>query len=197
MSRTDRASVRIGMMVVAAWLVAGCGGVPVRREGSQVPRLRQVTSALWVGGQPSADGLRDLRERGVSVVISVRADDATAAAEATLCRQAGLRFQWLPLSWHGAPDREQSLRILRAIEATRNAGETVFVHCCYGRDRTGALVALYRMAEDGWTMEQAWREASKNGVIALTWSLKPWLAEMQTAIMPQPSSLPSTSSAQR
>ena len=34
----------------------------------------------------------------------------------------------------------------------------IFVHCWLGSDRSGVFIALYRMAFDGWTPEQALSE---------------------------------------
>jgi protein-tyrosine phosphatase len=39
----------------------------------------------------------------------------------------------------------------------------VFVHCRYGDDRTGMMIAAYRMAVEGWTPEEARQEMEKFG----------------------------------
>ena len=44
-----------------------------------------------------------------------------------------------------------------------NPGKKVFVHCRYGDDRTGMMIAAYRMAVEGWTAEEARQEMEKFG----------------------------------
>jgi len=36
--------------------------------------------------------------------------------------------------------------------------QKVFVHCYFGRDRTGVMVAAYRMSQQNWTADQAVEE---------------------------------------
>jgi hypothetical protein len=37
------------------------------------------------------------------------------------------------------------------------------VHCTEGRDRTGIVIARYRVRKDGWTKQQAWDEWHDRG----------------------------------
>ncbi len=47
--------------------------------------------------------------------------------------------------------------IVDALCAIENAEKPVLVHCLHGSDRTGGVVAAYRMI-DGWTKEKALEE---------------------------------------
>ena len=38
------------------------------------------------------------------------------------------------------------------------ANQKVFVHCYFGDDRTGTMVATYRIAMDQWTSDEAYNE---------------------------------------
>ena len=40
----------------------------------------------------------------------------------------------------------------------------MFIHCLHGCDRTGTIIACYRIQHDGWTSEQALREADQYGM---------------------------------
>jgi protein-tyrosine phosphatase len=44
-----------------------------------------------------------------------------------------------------------------------NKGKKVFVHCRLGDDRTGMMVAAYRMADEGWTADEAMAEMKAFG----------------------------------
>ncbi len=52
----------------------------------------------------------------------------------------------------------EALRIMNDPER-----QPVLVHCGAGTERTGCVVALYRMFEEGWTMEEAYAEADDKG----------------------------------
>jgi protein-tyrosine phosphatase len=46
------------------------------------------------------------------------------------------------------------------------ARRPVFVHCKRGRDRTGVMVALWRVAQCGWSPEAAIAEMNERGMSA-------------------------------
>jgi protein-tyrosine phosphatase len=52
----------------------------------------------------------------------------------------------------------------RFIETRReNPGKKVFVHCRLGDDRTGMMIAAYRMGQQGWTAKEAMEEMHEFG----------------------------------
>jgi tyrosine-protein phosphatase SIW14 len=68
----------------------------------------------------------------------------------------GFRFINIPISGWSPPSDEQVAQFLSLFQAT--PGERIFVHCKYGDDRTGVMIAAYRIAENHWTAEQAAEE---------------------------------------
>jgi protein tyrosine/serine phosphatase len=46
-------------------------------------------------------------------------------------------------------------RIIEALKAINNAEKPVLVHCWHGSDRTGVVVAAYRIVFENWTKEAA------------------------------------------
>ena len=47
-------------------------------------------------------------------------------------------------------------RVTQFLEIVNDpANQPVFVHCAGGRHRAGAMTALYRMTNEGWTPAQA------------------------------------------
>jgi protein tyrosine/serine phosphatase len=65
-----------------------------------------------------------------------------------------------PMRGLSAPTDAQVARVLELIE---NGPAPVFVHCEHGADRTGTIVACYRMKTDGWSAERALVEAKTYG----------------------------------
>ena len=60
------------------------------------------------------------------------------------------------------PDKKTVVSFLRLVfEKSHNGG--VYVHCYHGVDRTGFMVACYRIVVCGWTVERAYKEMLENG----------------------------------
>jgi protein tyrosine/serine phosphatase len=59
------------------------------------------------------------------------------------------------------PEMKDVVRFLRL--AGDPARRPVFVHCKHGADRTGMMVAFYRIVRQGWTKKQAIREMVHGG----------------------------------
>ncbi len=147
--------VRHGLAAGSALLcVAGCAA-PASDPGMAaipVPHLSRVDDGLYRGAAPDAEGLRALRDLGVRTVVCLRAvHPEDPAAEAL-----GLRVVALPLraGLTVDPPDEGTVEEFLAV-ATDPASRPVFVHCAQGCDRTGALVAIYRMEVHGWNNDEA------------------------------------------
>jgi len=62
-------------------------------------------------------------------------------------------------AWH--PEKKEIVRFLRIMA---DAEQTpVLIHCMHGADRTGTMCAIYRVAEQGWTKEEALKEMTDGG----------------------------------
>jgi tyrosine-protein phosphatase SIW14 len=128
----------------------------------ELPNFHEVNARLFRGGQPKPGGLKKLAARGVKTVINLRDDDERAIDEEREAKSLGMKFFNLPLSLGGRPSREQIARALALIDAPEN--QPVFVHCHKGADRTGVVVAAYRITHDHWTGDEAQREADRYGM---------------------------------
>jgi len=114
--------------------------------------ISQITDDLYVGGQPSAHDTAGLRDRGVRLVIAMRALRRPAEAFA----EPPLQVLWLrtldspltPIPPH------TFVRGVEAALAVIRAGGRVFVHCKHGRHRSVAMAAAILIAQ-GDTAEDA------------------------------------------
>jgi protein tyrosine/serine phosphatase len=50
-------------------------------------------------------------------------------------------------------------RLIEIVNLIRQLQKPVLVHCQHGEDRTGLVIAAYRVLAQGWTKEQAMSEA--------------------------------------
>jgi tyrosine-protein phosphatase SIW14 len=112
-----------------------------------------VSEALSRGAQPTAEGFAELKRRGVKTIVNLH----WAHSDRELLAGTGLQYVEIPcLPWH--PEQGDVLKFLKIVAEPKN--QPVFVHCEQGADRTGTMVAVYRMLEQGWTSDDAVKELS-------------------------------------
>jgi tyrosine-protein phosphatase SIW14 len=129
---------------------------------AELPNFHQVNPGLYRGAQPKEGGLQKLSALGIKTVINLRDDDDREQREEQQAKAAGLRYFNIPLSNSRAPSDAQVASILAIINAQEN--QPVFVHCQRGADRTGTIIAVYRISHDGWASERAKSEAKHYGM---------------------------------
>jgi len=60
------------------------------------------------------------------------------------------------MTTHETPSAEKLAQFLSIVNDPAN--QPVYVHCLGGRHRTGVMTAAYRITEDGWTADRAFKE---------------------------------------
>ena len=129
---------------------------------SELPNFHQVNAQVYRGGQPKAGGLEKLKVMGIRTILNLRGEDDHSRAEGDAARRLGLRYYSISLPGFSNPKDEEVDRVLEIINAHEN--QPVFVHCHHGKDRTGTIIASYRISHDGWNAEQAKAEAKRYGL---------------------------------
>lgn len=119
-------------------------------------RFQRVDSNLFRGGEPSLDDLRLLKNLGIKTIISLDGDIGSRIHNAVL--SLGFKHIILPLT-DGNGNNLEKLPIL-----VNSISDKTYVHCRYGKDRTGLFVALYRVLKNGWSREMALKEAYNIGM---------------------------------
>jgi tyrosine-protein phosphatase SIW14 len=118
-----------------------------------VPNAGSVTGTLFRGAQPKDSAYADLQKLGMNIVVDFRGESGEVSAEKKSVESLGMKFVDLPWNGAGQPSRDQLLTFFTLLRD--NPDQKVFIHCQYGADRTGVMIALYRIAVDHWTAEQA------------------------------------------
>jgi len=114
----------------------------------------EVAPGLYRGGRPSAEGVAWLKSMGIKTVLNLRhyhGDTEKQQVEA-----AGLRYERIALGSSDAPRAEQVARFLEIVRDPTL--RPLYVHCKHGVDRTGAMMSVYRMEEEGWSNVEAFAE---------------------------------------
>lgn len=126
-----------------------------------VRNFDRVNDHLFRGGEPSLVGLQELGAMGVKIDLDLRESGEGTEAEKRGTEKLAMKYINVPLSAFSAPSKEQMERVLSIILSSSG---TVFVHCRRGKDRTGTVVACYRIQHDGWDNRHALAEAKQHGM---------------------------------
>jgi len=141
----------------------------------ELPNFHQVSEKLYRGGQPLDGGMKRLSELGIKSVINLRGEDDLSRQEQKAAEAAGLRYFGVSMPGLSAPADEQVARVLALMDDPAN--QPVFIHCKRGSDRTGTMVAVYRIAHEGWTAERATAEAQKHGLSWMEFGMKGYISD--------------------
>ncbi len=128
--------------------------IPMQMEG--VPNLHKVSDTLYRSAQPSAAGMKNLKAMGIETIVNLR----SFHSDRDKIGDIRLTYEHIHMkAWHG--EEEDAVRFLQIV--TNPKRSPVLVHCQHGADRTGTMCALYRVAVQGWSKEEALKEMMQEG----------------------------------
>lgn len=154
-------NVKIVFNLLGIFFLSGCHVTKVTTDNIGSPlsqkieiigfnNLYKVDEHLYRSEQPDSKGMFELQNLGIGTVLNVRNfknDDAEI--KGTILEQIHLPMRAAKISYNDVID---------ALKTIKRSSKKVLVHCKHGSDRTGCIVAAYRMAVCGWTKEQAINE---------------------------------------
>jgi len=127
---------------------------PIQLEG--VPNFHQISETLYRSAQPSAVGMKNLKAMEIKTIVNLRSFHSDREEIGEL----GLAYEHIYMkAWH--PEEKEAVRFLQIVTNPRCT--PALVHCQHGADRTGTMCALYRIAVQGWSKEDAIKEMTQGG----------------------------------
>jgi tyrosine-protein phosphatase SIW14 len=115
----------------------------------------RLNADVYRSEQPTRQGFEEIRKMGIRTILNLRSE----RSDASLVEGLGLRLVEIPMEAGRFGEDE----IVRALTAIQTAEKPVLVHCQYGSDRTGVVMAMYRIVFEGWTKEDALAELKGGG----------------------------------
>lgn len=125
------------LSIAACVLVVGCA--------SATRNLHRVDGHVWRSSQPDAVGFEEMKRAGIGEVLSLRhwhSDEKLAG---------NLIVKRIPMDAQTIRDAD----MVAALRVLTRAKVPVLVHCWHGSDRTGVVIAMYRMVVQHWPREKA------------------------------------------
>jgi protein tyrosine/serine phosphatase len=123
-------------------------------EKPGLPNLHKINDQLYRGAQPTVEGMEALKKMGIRTVVNLRSfnsDRKEIGLTGLACEHIYMK------TWH--VEEHEVIRFLQIVTDTNRT--PVFFHCMHGSDRTGTMCAIYRIAVQGWSKEEAIEEMTK------------------------------------
>ena len=128
--------------------------LPIETKGAG--NFHKVSDRLYRGAQPTKKGFKNIEKLGVKTVVSLR----SFHSDRDELEGRKLGYEHISMkAWNA--EEEDIVRFLQIVTDTSKG--PVFVHCQHGADRTGTMVAAYRIVVEGWTAEEAATEMVEGG----------------------------------
>lgn len=118
-----------------------------------LPNLGKVSATLYRGGQPEGPGFVELRTLGVEAVVNFRDEKDHIETERKQVESLGMRYVSIPWNAFHGPENQQVAEFFDFLRANPNV--KTFAHCHHGADRTGVMIAAWRISAQGWSPEEA------------------------------------------
>jgi protein tyrosine/serine phosphatase len=142
-------------------------------EPISVPGLdnfQSVSEQLYRGAKPSDVDLQVLQQSGVKCIINLRHRSSNEEASS---QRLGLKYFHIPMGWFKSPSPETVRKFLTIVSNPQN--QPAYIHCYQGADRTGTMVAIYRIMVQNWGFHEAYKEMRRH-------HFKPMLASLRHTV---------------
>jgi tyrosine-protein phosphatase SIW14 len=149
-------------------------------QNENLPNFQKVDDHVYRGAQPTNDGFKDIAERGIKIIVDLRdIGEHSQADEQKAVTDLGMRYVSIPMQGMSTPKDKQIATVLSLLNDVTSG--PVFVHCKRGADRTGTVIALYRIIHDGWDSKRALSEAKSYGMSAFQGAMRHYVTGYETA----------------
>lgn len=105
---------------------------------------------------------------GVHTVLNLAKDALPKQGKTEIEWTKELGMEYISVYLGSTPPKDKDWEMIKA----KLDGGGVYVHCAHGADRTGAIIARYRIDNNQASPEQAYKEARRYG-------FKPWLKDLR------------------
>jgi protein tyrosine/serine phosphatase len=166
------------VLISGAGICSGKGKTTPDNSFSGLKNFAKISGSLSRGAQPDQQGFRELKKRGFRTIVNLRANHSDAG----LIKGLGFKYVQIPCNTWDVNDRDV-VKFLKI--ATNPSNQPVFVHCEHGSDRTGTMVAVYRIYSQSWSIEDAMDELPQFGFHEIWQNLRVYLKKIDVKKLKQ------------
>lgn len=118
-----------------------------------------VEGKLYRSAQPDENDLEYLHKTyGIRTILNLRGESESFERE--FSQRHGINLVEISMSARRKPSQEEIGRFFEVVDNPKNW--PVIIHCKGGADRTGILIAIYRIERQGWSVKKAEEEMKRH-----------------------------------
>ncbi len=153
----------LGLLLAGGLPFAAFAAPAAGTQVAGVGNFEKLNDHVYRGAQPTDDGFRNLARLGIRTVIDLQPyGDARSLNEEKVVKVAGMAYINVGMKGMESLPEAGIAKVLALLEDTTTG--PIFVHCHRGADRTGGIIACYRIEHDHWANDKALAEARSMGM---------------------------------
>jgi protein tyrosine/serine phosphatase len=125
---------------------------------SKIGNFHKVTDGVYRGDRPTAEDLKELQTRGIKTLLDLE----TFHTDRYVIAESKTNFKFLHVRMNAWDIDDEDIVTALDILTDKN-NYPIYVHCKHGSDRTGVVIAMYRIVVQGWSKEDAIAEMKGGG----------------------------------
>lgn len=127
-----------------------------------IDNFYKVTDNLYRSKRPTIEGIKNLGTKRIKTIINLESvDKIWEKKEKKAAKEAGLNYIRIKENPLLHVEDEDVIKFLQIIRKNENG--PFLVHCLHGADRTGAMIAMFRIVEQRWSKDKAIKEMKEGG----------------------------------
>lgn len=116
-------------------------------ENIYIENLYKINDSIYRSAQPNKKAMKYLQQIGVKTILNLR----HRRNDKNETKHTQLILENVPINtWEISENN-----IIDALKIIKNAQKPILIHCLHGSDRTGLIIATYRIVFENYTKEQA------------------------------------------
>ncbi|WP_405604904.1 dual specificity protein phosphatase family protein [Polaribacter sp. Asnod1-A03] len=109
--------------------------------------LYKMNDVLYRAEQPSKKGFKELESMGIKTILNLR----RLRNDNKKAKGTDLKLEYISTKTKKMDEKT----IIQSLKIIKEAKQPVLVHCWHGSDRTGTVIAAYRIVIENWSKEDA------------------------------------------
>lgn len=124
-------------------------------ETSQVKNLWKLNDTIYRSAQPEITNVQYLEKMGIHGFLDLRSHHS----DKSIVTGTSISEYEVEMKADSFTDKE----IIDALRVIKSSSKPLLIHCKQGSDRTGVVIAMYRIIFQGWTKDKALTELLNGG----------------------------------
>ena len=127
----------------------------VKIDNCGLSNLYQIDTGIFRSEQPDKLDFTNLEKFGITEVLNLR----RWHSDETKAKSTNLTLHRVSMRAGNIKDGD----VVQALKIIQNRKGNILIHCKHGSDRTGLIIAMYRIVFQNYTKEQAIKEMTEGG----------------------------------